>query len=749
MDVWAWVYGAVDQLVEEGHDRLASLVQELPEVALEGDLVRTEAMYADALALASGVDLPWLPVFLRHWRLQARAAVHGEGATVLTDAVAALDAAHVPEAAGCPQSVCTVQDLSICYGRTDGPGWAPERMAVVREALAGIDPTWPCWRCLHDEWAQALLDLGRAHEALEVVEAGRDAAGESIETLLRVLLVTGRHDEALRRGQEFLARHGRTSARPRLVAVGTLLALARAALGDAEGALAGLPDPEGTQLEDHVWWVRAAEALVAAGAMPNDSELGARVWDMVERQRAAGCWFDTVVCVLAYVRLALGRERTWVARRGVEVLREVLPSLRDPRPVAAEVEALAAAVAAAPPAAVDLPGDPDALVERMTGPEAADDADPEEALDVWSAARDRWPDHPGVAEWYARALLASGHRDGAVAVLDEFVRRVPGEHGAAALLIEVLLDRPVPDAAAVTALAEMLRDAGPKSAEWALARLAYRVEDWAGCVEHCRRIVAMDPSVRNTRRLLADAATRTGDHDVAVGALDELRDLGAWTPDDEWALVMTATLGGRWDRVREAAERLGFVVEPGEGPIDEEWHLLVVRYDDGDEVLAVRTGPVTARVLGLPLGGTPMRYGDELVFTPAPLDPPEPDDDEDRLLTFPHRATLREAGHRGFELEGRDPGGTWVEELSDALREAGCAVRFFEMTDPPEDPAERTVYATVAVPPDRDLAAVHDLLLARTAAWGVPVAWAALAAAAGDAETAGRHEALREGIWGD
>ncbi|HVF04087.1 MAG TPA: tetratricopeptide repeat protein [Frankiaceae bacterium] len=739
MDVWAWVYDAYHQLREDGHDRLADVIRDIPGAALSGDSARTEALCADALALSAGLDVPWLPVFVRHWRLQHRTAVRGEGAVVLTEAVEALEAAHAPETAGCPQAVCTVQDLSICYGRTDGPGWADERIDVVVETLGRIDPSWPCWRCLHDEWALALVHQGRPEEALTKVVADPDQ--DNIAVLLTALVAAGRDIDAAEAGERYLTRTDVNVTAPRRAEVATLVALAYARAGQHEAAVAALPAAAETNLDDHASWVRAVESLVAAGAAPNTHHLGAAVWRMVEAQRAAGCWFDTVLCALAYVRLAVARGRTWPARRGVEVLQEVLPSLRDPRPVADEVAELAAAVTSAPPAPVALPDDPEELLAVPDEP-ADGEPDPEEALDRWEAAHRRWPDHGGVVRAYAGALLASGHREVARAALDEHVRRHPEDDRAVSLLVEVLLEPVTPDAAAVTALAEAVRPASPAVAAWALARLAHRTGDWAGCVDHCRQVVAAIPEAMNARRLLADAATRVGEHDAAVSALDEVRQSGRWSPSDEWDFMVAATLAERWDRVRESAARLEFMIEPGEGPIDEEWHHLAIRYDDGRELLALRTGPVTARVVGID-DEEPLRYGDRVVFTPTPIE--VPGEDDDRLLVFPHLATVRAGGCRGYEVAGRDLDPEAVRDLVAAVAELGGRLRVFD----PMEPDEPTMFGVLAVPPDVAPADVHRLLLERTAGWPGPVSWAALAAAAGDPETAARHEALQPEVWDD
>lgn len=157
-DMWRWVDEVFDQLRKDGHHRLAELIQDIPAVVCDGDHLKADALMPEAIALAQAAHLPWLEVFFGHWSMQSRVLQRLQGETALSAAVSLVERAHHDDAMGCPQRICTVQDLAACYAAVDGPGFAAERKAVVTETLAVINESWPCFTCLSAEYAHALLD---------------------------------------------------------------------------------------------------------------------------------------------------------------------------------------------------------------------------------------------------------------------------------------------------------------------------------------------------------------------------------------------------------------------------------------------------------------------------------------------------------------------------------------------------------------------------------------------------------------
>ncbi|MFD0571501.1 hypothetical protein ACFQ0T_22710 [Kitasatospora gansuensis] len=165
-DIWAWVHDNHARLVESGQHRLADALAEIAGHAVEGRNEQLDAVFPEALAAARALDLPWVEVFLRHWRLQNLLNKRHQGEAALEEAVSLLEFAHRPETESCPQSVCAVQDFTICHANIDGPGYVPERLAVLEETLARVEPARACFDCLSREYADTLEDDGRAEAAL-------------------------------------------------------------------------------------------------------------------------------------------------------------------------------------------------------------------------------------------------------------------------------------------------------------------------------------------------------------------------------------------------------------------------------------------------------------------------------------------------------------------------------------------------------------------------------------------------------
>lgn len=87
-------------------------------------------------------------------------------------------------------------------------------------------------------------------------------------------------------------------------------------------------------------------------------------------------------------------------------------------------------------------------------------------------------------------------------------------------------------------------------------------------------------------------------------------------PDDEatcWNLGIAATALGDWKTARAAWAAAGIEVEPGEGPILDDFGMSCVRLnpDEAGEVVWVRRlDPVRARILNVPLASSGFFYGD-------------------------------------------------------------------------------------------------------------------------------------------
>ncbi|HEY1179588.1 MAG TPA: hypothetical protein VGF17_25825, partial [Phytomonospora sp.] len=289
-DIWAWVHETHRELIEAGHPRLADAIAEISGHAVNGRPDEVDAIYPEALATARALDLPWVEVFLRHWHLQSLVNERQQGEKALPEATSLLEFAHREETKDCPQSVCVVQDFCIAHARIDGPGYVNERIAILDETLARIEPSRNCFDCLTREYSYALNDDGRTEEALASIEEAegkhRAAGGEpSLYMHLHRARLLGQLDRA-QEGLDLLER-SEAARRNGPYALDEdderELALTRAllyaTLGDTENAVAQLPDiTEPIAHADlRLRWAATVEKLIGLGALDNTPRLGTAI----------------------------------------------------------------------------------------------------------------------------------------------------------------------------------------------------------------------------------------------------------------------------------------------------------------------------------------------------------------------------------------------------------------------------------------------------------------------------------------
>ncbi|MFF0293228.1 tetratricopeptide repeat protein [Kitasatospora sp. NPDC004614] len=759
-DIWSWVHDTHRQLAESGQHRLADALAEIAGHAVEGRNEQLDAMYPEALASARALGLPWVEVFLRHWRLQNLLNKRYQGEAAMSEAVSLLEFAHREETASCPQSVCAVQDFTICHANIDGPGYVPERLAVLEETLERVEPARACFDCLSREYADTLEDDGRPADALGYLDRAQtriQAAGENVSlsfahSRVSALHRLGRHQDAL--DAYDTAEHAYVAAGNRLddddrrkLAVGR--ALQHAALGRTATALELLPDAEEADRYPDIRhrWTAAVELLTAAGEFPNDAALGARLAGWAGELDAAGSHRPCLDLVLTAGRLALARGAREVALTLARTGTRKLGRLRRTDGVAEQVAALRAAAEALPHPELPVPADelPQWLAEHRPEPETGAD------LLAAALAGDDAPDTVLVLN-LAGALGALGHARAVTELLWAQLELDPDSDYLTGMLGQLLID--AEDGDGIDRLADRL-SADPADAHWLRARWAAAQGRWAEVGEQCAAVLVHEPDALNTRRLAASAATRRGDHAEAQRLYEELLEHAldpaeagedeehrTVQPPDLWHLATAATANRDWPAVRAAGARLGIEFDTDSGPIDEEWQLIELRAPrlggTTVDLPALRTGPATARVLPVLGDDHDLNHGDVVVFSPAVLnDRPEPGEEDDWHPVFEYLTLLDPAGYTTYWIDGARPDDDTWYALRGALQEAGYAVWAYSgdqyrITDPHHDGETLPgIYAALGVPPTASAKEADILLTDLTASWPHPLAWPALAEAAG------------------
>lgn len=715
MNIWNWVRDLQRELADSGQERLADLIERLPGAVLADENDEVEAIVHEALALARSLELPWAEIFIRHWHMQSL----GGGFEVLPKAVDLLEFSHREEYVACPQSVCTVQDVARAYAGADGPGYAEERLAVTEETLARIDPSWPCFACISGQKIDALSDMGRYEEAIEVARdaRARNTAAEGASEIndYEALLALGRAEEVLaalpKPGTERDDSFGRSD---RLTRAEALVALDR--LDEAREALL----PAEIAFRDPKWhldWAR-----VAARVHDNDWTLGGLLERMLAAQVERGRAWDGVRLAELHAQLALERGAPTTAARALETMRSLAARLRDPDRVAERIAGTESALADAPEPRFELPDSAEALVAEIRDEEQPD---AERAVERLLAARRRWPEELELVELLYSALQALGRPEEALDAVRAFAHERPDDDEALMSYGFALLDSGKADE--VEAVAARI---GGTDGDWLRAQAAYQEGDAQAAREHAERILAVDDDANNTRRLLAAACEQLGDFAAAL----EVRNRLVTIDDDEdehWLRLIPATVVGDWDAVRESGARLGMEFDSDSGPIEEMWSYVKLRFEARDIVLGIRTGPVSARVVTVAGPDETQHAGDVVVFEPSPIGETE----EGQPHLFDVVTVLDEGPRRSYPFDGVYPGEEAFDRWIETLRDEGWIVdvrsnREYELEVDGE--TREAIFGYFAIPDGLEVTDAHARLGELTEGWEQPFGWLPLAEEAGD-----------------
>ncbi|GGM67005.1 hypothetical protein GCM10010106_11400 [Thermopolyspora flexuosa] len=739
VDIWAWVGDTQRQLYEAGNAGLALALGDLPAQALEGRYAQLDVM-APAVAQQAGVaGQPWLEFFARYWHLIGRIGDRAQGEVALEDARALVEFARRDEVRDCPAAPAAVEALAIALANTDGPRYAAERLAVLGTALDGMGPDSPAYTGLTTQYILALLDAGTAQEAVaysrsvtERLRAAEKAASWELAAAgVRALLAVGAAEDALALLDEATAFKPddpvAKERRERLLRARVLTALNR--LDEAVEALPDLDVIDGHP-RDWVEWAQVVDRLGFHGKITNSWQLGRVLRQWADYFATMGGHRARVEVLVAAAALAIGRQGVWQARLLVEDAAEGLRRLEKAESLAEEVEVLRQRAEQATPPKAPAPRN-----ELVGAFDAADGitADPERWVEwLWPlsgedlAATRRhtttlgFLGYPAVgADIYWRMIVENG--DPATADAEDI-----------GYLTSLLLDAGQDEK--VERLAERL-PAGP--AHLARARLHRRRERWEETAREAEAAVEAGIGM-DARRLWAGAVQQLGDNAKAAGIIKDVLDSPEIEDEDVWRMIVMATIAEDWATVRTGAAKLGMPLQSTEGPIEEEWHLIraVLPAPDGSrrEVLALRTGPATARLLVAQPRGVDYNVNDIVVIDPTPLEP-VPEDEQERerfIIPFAAVAMLRSAGYTSWFFDGAAPSEQEWVEFNQVLDERGWAIWVYSdddytVTHPGTGERLPGVYGWVAVPPNVTPREVDALLDDATERWTHPLAWLDLA----------------------
>ncbi len=773
MDIWAWVHKLYTELEEAGQGRTAELLFQIPNLICDRNASEAEALMPEALAAAKALNNPWVEIFFRHWNMRLRLGEYGEGEVALAEAVSLLEFAYRKGNEECPQSVCAVQDIAACYGKVDGVGWAPERRAVCEETIARITPEWPCFSCLSEQYIVALEDEGRFQEAFTYMEksyAAMKQAGKSFErgdyhTQYRLLYRLGKTEQAL---AELLELEGKEFAGDnlRVMNEGSFLkALFLAELGRAEEAWDVLLPWKDAAPARYPMWSHIVYLLALLNNEQNTWGLGGSLKRCLDHAHRVQAHRHVMEVGERHVRLALMRGAVGCARRALAIMEEHLPKLRAPFEATTRIAALKKELEALPSPTLPVPVA--GLLEYLDQQETRN---PEKELDMLYAALSQEPDNVDLLLTTQNALQACSETEEAKKLLQGAIYRTPALARKCLSELMPLLDEEG-DAGELAAMAAFLAKHDVAMAHWCNAHLAYRAEQWEDVDIHITKLLHDMPEAIGARRFAAYAAVKDKNFARAIILYQEviqlLTEKGEEYRGDQWDLLTAASANQQWALVRSTALTMGFPVEEGDTPIEDEGEQVeVCFYENGEwhSYAAQRTGPVTARILAVAPPSGSQHAKDWVVFNPEPMEPaPE---DEEAAKNFVHSFKVVHVLEKGdvvsWILDGAAPGEEAWSAFQSAVKEQGWMLWTYgwgdyRVLDPNapasaeegetagEDDSEEEsgllgVYAAIGTPSATSPVAVNTFLAKATATWEHPVSWRDLAHAAGC--DVAQHEAI-------
>ncbi|MFC6084646.1 tetratricopeptide repeat protein [Sphaerisporangium aureirubrum] len=745
VDIWAWVADTQRQLHEAGNTGLAIALGDLPAQVFEGRYAQLDVMAPAVAQQAESLELPWLEYFARYWHLLSRVGDRHQGAVAIGDADALIEFSRRADVKECPSAPAAIEALAVTQANTDGPGYAADRLAALGAALDDMAHGSAAFCGLAVQYVSALLDAGEQQQAIAYYEsavAGRRAADGQVSWELaamgvRALLAVGRTEEALTEldsAKDFPADD--PVAKPHRE--GVLRALVLATAGRPTPALEALPDLDviGDHPRDWVEWAGAVRLLDQVIA--NTWQLGRVMRQWMGYYEAMGVHRGRVELALIGGHLAVGRKSVWQARALADLAETWTGDLRVADGVAERVAELRAAADAVTP--LPAPGPQDELVAYF---DAADghNADPERWVG-WL-----WPLSGTDLEATRRHATTLGFLGYAPLGADLLWKQIVDDADPATAdpddvgyLTGVLIEAEQDDR--VERFAAMLPDPARHLALGRLHRARERWEQARDAAGESLKAGAEGGVALEARRLLAGAAQQLGDNAGGAAVLREVVESGASEEEDVWRMIVMATAAEDWALVRTGAEKLGMEIESTEGPIEEEWHLVrvVLPVSDGSrrEVLSVRTGPATARLLIPQPRGMDYNAGDVIVIDPRPLEPvpDDPQEQESFVIPFSGVSMLRPGGYTSWFFDGAAPDEHDWTEFNEVLAERGWPMWVYSdenytVTHPTSGERLQGVYGWIAVPPGVDSGELDAVLDDATERWVHPMAWLDLARSAG------------------
>lgn len=781
MDIWAWTYQKDEELRENGHSRLADIMRELPGHSCDDRHDRVDALYPEALALARQIKDSWCEIFIRHWHLQSQVLNRRNAKGMLHEAIDLLEFSHKEENAQCPQRVCTVQDLANCYGIQDGPGFANERIEVAEETLASINGSWPCYECVSSELLDALIDNQKIDEALaryEKIEEEVHAHNERISgdlalTHAEIYNFKGEHKKALELLKKTVNGGGgeRFEKKKRL-----RLAKTYCLLKDFDSGKRKCPRYDEILISAAYYedWAEIQYYFAAAECIDVDETLVLQIDQLAFKQEESGAIRSAVTILQHLIAIALKKGYTFAAQSAQIRISKLIPQLNKDLGATDKLDSLKAAIIAAQKnvqqafsfstvdeflqhefgshsqfAAVllnvfdDFPQNPLLAIEMALCYQQFHLL--EEAEHCLEEARAAFPNHAELEFFYAN-IYAQKH--GIEKYLEDFSIDLEIENQTEKVDTEEA-------SAAQDLLASRLR----------VALQAFHPHTPDKAKIYGEALLRLGESSSKLLYVMFELYRDTNAYSQAHTMLDHLIEKH---PDDKalfWDKAVLSSLEQEWPAVHRYAEKLALNIDPQQPINQQNFGIIRIAFplEDGGsfQLNARRTGPVTAKIIGVAKEEFPVYYNNVVVFDPAPLNQLDQQDEEGHACDsegyytqlFPVVGTIEKHAYSLFPMDGVHPGTDALDALTDKLdslnitfsiRNSSDYEVWFEDENSEGWLSRPGVYLYLIVPEQQDLLQLHETLKIFSDQQEHPLVWPKLVEEIGNLEELKRQLEISE-----
>lgn len=743
--IWGWVNKLQEELDEAGQNQAAQLIDKLSDDVAELNIGKVEAAMPEALALSRSLQNPWLEVYFRHWEMRNRVGSLVQGEVALKDAVEFFEFAHREETMECPQSICVTQDLAECYANMDGPGWVEERLAVAEETLERISPKWNCFQCLSCEYAEALIDDQRYHEALgyldqqeqKILAAGEELFGSLSSRKVMAYVKLGEYEKAYELFLQNIKNSEKNYQWRKHVEMDSvnrahLLAL----LGKIEESREALPAWSSISPMSYQTWIAAAVTIAKKDAEFNTWSLSSIIQQALNYYDSVGTYRRIIDMSMDQIDLALARGSVWCANQALKMMQTTLPKLRKQDGIQAIIDQYAEKIATFGQAELPVPAN-----ELLAWLNAQEDRDPEKEIDWLQLAAKALPEDQEVLSSLIDALKALNADQEAMEYLWAFVEKDRTDSQLAYTLLSLLINgQKTAELDRFIALFE------PESAIalWSKIQRALNEKNLDQAKTLSFKMYELYPDYRGPISVLVYVFVEQKDFANAAKWKCTLANMEEDPRNQLWDVMSYLCAAENWDEARNVAAELEINLVSESGVIEEDWGLVYIRTftEDGPyDALAQCNGPVTARILEPSAPSMKEQLCNDWVVFDAEHLVERPEDENERFIPVFRKLHTLEKGNFGTSwlVDGAFPGDELFDQFKAQLDEKGWRIwvrspEDYTVTDSENNDASLAgIYFVLTAPQNISAKEIDQAMHDLTKAWDHSMVWYYLAKEAGKA----------------